>query len=403
NNPVAKALALAAIVLAVGGFAFFAYKLVTGGFAPAQIAREAEESDGEIVQLKAPSVPEEIPADIKTRMALGEQVNDLNQFELQQEPEPESTPEPEPEPVPVAAPPPPPAEPEPDPLQLWAEINAIGSYGQISEPPHQTASTSAAIANPLDSIRNRQTSTDLTASDPPASPQINLSLEREFLRGTVTRTIPAGSTATGAIASPVIWSPEVETNAERFVVQLTSPLRDDENLPAVSTHSELMVRVDGVLPNGYLRMSGVAVVTHLNGVRQEIPLAEGAISVRGEGGEALLASGDRRLDPGPDIAAQETGLFVLGALGEVGELLNRPSSTSTSSISSFGGSSFSSSVENGDINILGGILEGGADAVIPGIQSRTERSIEESMERSPLWTVEAGQPVQIVVNREIRL
>lgn len=78
------------------------------------------------------------------------------------------------------------------------------------------------------------------------------------------------------------------------MVRLTSPLRDASNLPAIPTGSEVVVRVDGVMPNGYVRMSGVAFVTHLGGRRQEIPLAAGIVTIRGESGDALLAEGDRR-------------------------------------------------------------------------------------------------------------
>ncbi|MEO1133679.1 MAG: hypothetical protein AAFX40_13345, partial [Cyanobacteria bacterium J06639_1] len=336
DNPVAKATALAAIVLAVGGFAFFSYKLMTGGFAPEPVASEVEEQDTAIARQMPQAEPTEIADDLKTRMALGEQANDLSEFERRQQPtpspEPSSPPEPTPAPpppaIPAASAPPPPAppepEPSPDPLQLWAQINEIGSYSGASEPAFPVASS--AIANPLAEIRSRPdplasiqerpnplaasvpSVTSSVPSDPRQSslaqlggmgspPQVDLRLEREVLQGGNARAIPAGTTAAGAIASPVIWSPDVESAAERFVITLSSPLRDVENLPAIPSGSELVVQVDGVLPNGYVRMSGVAVIANWGDRRQEIPLDAGAISVRGAGGEALLAKGDPRLDP----------------------------------------------------------------------------------------------------------
>ncbi|MEM9315134.1 MAG: hypothetical protein AAGA95_10950 [Pseudomonadota bacterium] len=436
DNPVAKATALAAIVLAVGGFAFFSYKLMTGGFAPEPTASEVEEQDTAIARQMPQAEPTAIADDLKTRMALGEQANDLSEFERRQQstPEPEPSPPPEPTPappppaIPSASVPPPPAppepEPSPDPLQLWAQINEIGSYSGASEPAFPVAASASAIADPLAEIRSRPDPLALiqdrpnalavsVSSDPQRSPlaqsegiesppQVDLRLEREVLQGGNARSIPAGTTATGVIASPIIWSPEVESAAERFVVTLSSPLRDVENLPAIPSGSELVVQVDGVLPNGYVRMSGVAVIANLGDRRQEIPLDAEAISVRGAGGESLLAKSDPRLDPGGDIAAQEAGLFVLGALGEVGELLNRPDSSSTSSTSALGGSSVISTIENGEADLLGGVLKGGTDAVIPSMQDRAQRSVEEAQSRSPLWTLSAGQPVQIIVNREIR-
>ncbi|MGK7908449.1 MAG: hypothetical protein AB4040_14670 [Synechococcus sp.] len=298
-------------------------------------------------------------------------------------------------------------------MQVLQQVTAMGSYGQISEPPFLTASTQAAIAGDLTATSLSPTTESQhwlkaqVTSDPNALPesdlQIDLGLERAYFQGTRARAIASGTMAEGQIAAPVVWSPSSsEGSAERFVIRLDSPLHDTRGMPAVPTGSEVVVQVDGIDPNGYVRMSGVALVLNVDS-RQEIPLPAGVLSVRGEGGQPLLAQGDPRLDAGPDIASQEAGLFALGALGEVGRLLNRPSSvTSSSTVSGFGGSTFSQ-VTNDSTNILGGVLAGGADAVIPGMQQRTQRSIDEAMDRERLWVVQAGQPVTVAVNREIRL
>ncbi|MEM9566671.1 MAG: hypothetical protein AAF974_00045 [Cyanobacteria bacterium P01_E01_bin.34] len=412
KSPYLKAAIVAVLCFGGTAAAFGTYRLLTGD--PPQMSdrqEEVAEESSDVTQLHPPELPPAESSGTMTRLAVSEQDRQLSEIEpLPEEPEEVEESPPEPSPAIAEGQPEPRPAPTPDPMQVLQQVTALGSYGQISEPPFLAADTEAAIAGePVDTSPSDSQHwltgqvTSQPARPPESELQIDVELERSYFEGTGTRSIASGTMAEGQIAAPVVWSPaSSEGTAERFVIRLDSPLHDTDGLPAVPSGSEVVVQVDGIDPNGYVRMSGVALVVNLDG-REEIPLAPGILTVRGDGGQPLLAQGDPRLDAGPDIASQEAGLFVLGAFGEVGRLLNRPSSvTSASTVSGFGGATFSQETNDGT-NILGGVLAGGADAVIPGMQQRTQRSIDEAMERERLWVVQAGQPVMVVVNREVRL
>ena len=393
----------------VAGFAtmFWLYSVVTDRMSVSSQPDEPEAEEAEIEQVLVQPDAVAVVDGSKTRMALGDQANDLETFQARQQP-PEELPS-----APVAAAPPSPQPTaSPDPLQVWNQMQSVGSFGQVQV---ASTSTSAPSNSPSSQSHSPDSSSRLAslvasrqapASEVPQTPAIDLQLERDFFNGGSNgRTVAAGTMTEGTIQSPAIWSPYDESNGrpELFVIRLSAPLLDTSGAPVASAGSELSVRIERVEPTGYVRMSGVAIAREVAGTTEQIPLPEGSVSVRGEGGEALLARGDARLDPGGDIAAMDAGLFAIGGLGKVGELLNRADSVQTNSFSGFGGSSFSSSVDNGDTNIVGGILEGGANAILPGVQQRNQRAINEALDREQIWVVEAGTAVTVVVNQELRL
>ena len=415
KQPLKKGWLFASVVMMGFSGLFAVYYLLTNRQAYATKPVPTEVEAAEIEQLYLQSETAGSESDNKTRMALGEQANDLVSFQELEEPAPEPEVEAPLPPVPVqpVAQVTPRPTPTPDPLQVWNQLQSVGSFGQVQVATSGSVSATIASSNQLSSTASASSrlsslvaSNRTAAADIPQSPAIDLRLERDFLNGgRSARAIAAGTTSEGTIEIPAIWSPYDEANGstELFVIQLSSPLVDTAGVPVVPSGSELSVRIDRVEPTGYVRMSGVAIAKEVGGQKQQFPLPAGSVSVRGEGGDALLARNDPRLDPGGDIASMDAGLFALGGLGKVGELLNRADSVQTNSFSGFGGSSFSSSVDNGNTNIVGGILEGGANAILPSIQQRNQRAIQEAMQREQLWVVEAGTAVTVVVNREIQL
>ena len=92
-------------------------------------------------------------------------------------------------------------------------------------------------------------------------------------------------------------------------------------------------------------------------------------------------------------AVQRFNLAILGGLGNVGELLNRPNSSTTV----IGGDRSISTEENGPVNVLAGILAGAADAVLPVEQARVMSRIQDYDQRPRIWYHDAGAEVLVFV------
>ena len=249
RQPYKKGWLLGAFVVVSFAGMFWLYYFVTNRMSISSTPEAVEPEDSEIEQLVVQPESAAVVDGSKTRMALGEQANDLDSFQVRAL-EPEDVP-----PVPVAANPPP-AQPQPtstpDPLQVWNQLQSVGSFGEVqvaanstsvaANPPsrqHQSPDSNARLAS---LVASRETSSSEVAQ----TPAIDMRLEREFFNGGPTgRTVAAGTMAAGTIQSPAIWSPydESSESTELFVIQLSGPLLDTSGYPIVPTGSELSVRI----------------------------------------------------------------------------------------------------------------------------------------------------------------
>ncbi|MGK7887940.1 MAG: hypothetical protein AB4042_01300, partial [Leptolyngbyaceae cyanobacterium] len=132
------------------------------------------------------------------------------------------------------------------------------------------------------------------------------------------------------------------------------------------------------------------------GGQRELLLPPGAIELRGQGGEPLMAG--QLNDPGDEIAAMDAGQFALGAIRRTAELYTR----SDSRVETRNNTTIVSE-NNPDPNILAGVLEGGTDAILESITERNRQAIASLESRPPIWVLDAGTPVQIFVNQSMQL
>ena len=179
---------------------------------------------------------------------------------------------------------------------------------------------------------------------------------------------------------------------QRFVVALTNPLLASDGAVLFPASSQVVFEVKNVQKNGLVEAVGVALID--GQVEYRLPI--GAISIRGQNGEPLIAE-RRRDDSG--LFGRDLQTFGLGAAAKVGEVLNRPQREST--YSGFGGGG--STVERGSPNILGAVLEGGFSPVLESNTRRNERAVQEIESRPPLWYIEQGKNVQIFINSSFQL
>lgn len=337
-----------------------------------------------------------------------------------------------PSPTPVRVPP-------PDPRQQWAQLAALGSFGQGSKNGALEADAGASASPPVlnpGAVRNGTLEADagVSASPPLLSPGAvpELPVPRDGVtnfRSAVSvaarasspddlgsRAVPpptgetvapvdapglvvfAGQSLAGTLAVPAVAfsgssaSPS-EGVGERFAVSLKMPLMSPDGTVALPQSALIIFQVDRVLTNGYVEAHAVAAVDGL----AEYRLPRNAVSVRGRSGEPLMAT--RRTTGGSDLFRMDMTAFVLGAAQQVGERLNQPTSESSTQ-SAFGSSS---SVTRGSPNILGAVMQGGATPVLQQILQRNQQASAEIQSRPPLWYVPAKTEVLIFVNSSFYL
>ncbi|WP_013325729.1 TrbI/VirB10 family protein [Gloeothece verrucosa] len=287
-----------------------------------------------------------------------------------------------------------------DPIKQWQQLALLGSYSAASVPfnaqntePSEDDSQGKVLdmssSNEADngSISNDKTPVILTSSTGDTE-------EMQLLGDSVQsgRLIPVGTKIPGEIATSIVWAQGTQ-QSEPFVVTITEPVRDRNGVEVLPPGTEIVFEVKGVHDSGMVQGNPVAI--RING--QEIELAPNVFGLRASGGKPLIAK--LRNGAGGELARQDAIGFVVGALGKVGEIVNRPSSTSTSS----GYGSFESSSTYNDPNLMGAVLEGGFKPLSEQLLERNKKEIDDLEGRERLWYLKQGTKVQIIVNKSLEL
>ncbi|MBE9130099.1 hypothetical protein IQ258_29200, partial [Coleofasciculus sp. LEGE 07081] len=246
-----------------------------------------------------------------------------------------------------------------DQTEQWAKLAGLGSYGQVVLP-------------------QAEVKTDV-------SPVAYQQPDRQVVQ--------AGTVVAGEIAVPVAI-PEDGTG-QRFVVTLTEDMPDVEGNSAIAAGQFLVFEVEGVDSSGLVSAKAVSVVDQEGNER-----AVSAAFALESDGRPLIAQ--RLFDVGSDVASMDLGLFALGAVSKLGEILNRPKQQSSTSTSGSSTSTSSTSV-SGEPNLLGAIMEGGATPVLDAIASRNEDAIERMNDQDNAWMLPPGLQVIIRVTQPVRI
>jgi Bacterial conjugation TrbI-like protein len=227
---------------------------------------------------------------------------------------------------------------------------------------------------------------------PPESPPVLEEEEAQILASADRQhSLTVGTRAEGELITPVVVT---GNNADRFTIKLTQPLMDNQGQTAFPEGTELVVQVDSVAETGQVHLSAIAATWSIDGQQRELMLPPGAIQVRGERGEPLVA--EHFDDRGDEIAGMDAGQFLLGAAGRAAQLYTRSGSQIQTR-----SSSTVITEENLDPNILAGLVEGGTDAVLESIQERNQRAIERMEELPNIRFIDTGTEVEIFVNQSI--
>ena len=218
--------------------------------------------------------------------------------------------------------------------------------------------------------------------------------------------VKIGSTVSGKLITPMIWgntsNANVSTrtsnsnNPDKFIVEISKPLRDKDGLIAVPKNSQIVFQIKNIQQSGLVKIQAIQIIIH----GQEYPLPANAIAIRGRSGKPLIASKWNKKNR--DIAKRDIETFTVGSLAKIGKVLNQPKQEQISTNSSFGTSTFSSTTRSRS-NILGAVLSGGFEPLTQQILQRNQRAITKMQQQEEVWFLKAGTDVQVFVNQSFQL
>ncbi|MEM9092519.1 MAG: TrbI/VirB10 family protein, partial [Cyanobacteria bacterium P01_F01_bin.53] len=278
----------------------------------------------------------------------------------------------------------------PDPQAQWLAASNAGILGvspmlEPVEPPVNLSEVATAFEPPADyRLKGQPTSTPIK-SEPV---QLTQSIPGLFDAGP--SLIPMGQGARAVVTTPITWLNE----GDQFFVQVTEPIYAQNEQVAIPEGAYVIVQPVSVDPSS--RLGELAVVGLVIG-DETIPIDYALISIKGAGGDPLVA--DTYGDIGSDIAANDAEMMLIGALGRVGEELIRPDSESITN-TAFGSSV---STTNGDTNILGAILAGGAEQLVARMGDRNQERLDDIRARSPIFYIPEGREVEVYINENFEL
>ncbi|MFP4008568.1 MAG: TrbI/VirB10 family protein [Spirulinaceae cyanobacterium] len=283
-----------------------------------------------------------------------------------------------------------------DPNERLAMLQSYGVYTSQLEPEANSSSLRTATSeNPRLGAISRQNevptaqvaSSDLTADEAailtgnPLQPSDHLEVE-------------VGSRAEAVLVTPIVWAEELEgEEMPQFVVALAQDWVNADGETVLKEGTELVFVLEQIHASGLVIADATTLILP-DGSEQALP--PGAITLNGSQGAPLAADLIRLGED--EIARRDLQVALFGALGNLGQVLNRPEQENRFSTSSTFGESSQTLVRNGNPNWAGALLEGGFSSLVEPRIERNQTQIEALRDRPALWYLEAGHPVEILVN-----
>ncbi len=264
----------------------------------------------------------------------------------------------------------------PDPHQAWYEASNSGVFGSM--PVVQKVSEPVATETIDDSPYQLKTASF-------TEPQSAYESVKSVPGLIEPDTIPMGQSADAVVATPIVWL----NQNDQFLIELQEDILNNRGEVAIPAGAAVVVQPVSVdASSGYAALAAVGLLID----NQLIPIDYTTVAIRGESGDPLIA--ERYGNPGSEIAANDLELFAIGALGRIGDVLTRPDNQSIST-GAFGGSV---NTEYGDRNIVGAILQGGAEQIADRMSDRNESRLSELRSRAQIYYLPEGRRVQFYIN-----
>jgi hypothetical protein len=216
---------------------------------------------------------------------------------------------------------------------------------------------------------------------------------------TAMREIAIGSSAQAKVIVPMIWDEAGQSpTAGRFAVQLTEDVIATDGAIALPSGTVLITQVENVTRGNRLVSQSVVALVYPDsaGRIQQVPIPPGYLIVRGIDNQPLIA--DSLFDRGSEIAKADILVGILGSLGRVGEIINRPAQETFSQQSGFFGSTAVKTTTSSEPNILAAALEGFFTPTAQRLRERSDRNAQELLKRGNVAIVPEGTQVSVFVN-----
>lgn len=213
-----------------------------------------------------------------------------------------------------------------------------------------------------------------------------------------TKTVAIGTSTPAKVTTPMIWDQSGSmTDNGRFTVTLSKDMLATDGSIALLRGTVLVVQTQSVNPgNKLVDTSVVAVVYQDNsGNIQQEQVPPGNILIRGANTHPLLAK--NLVDNGGKIARQDILIGIVGSLGKIGEIINRPKQQTTIHQNGTFGSIVSNST-NSKTNVLAAALEGFFKPMSGRLTTRADRTIKELEQQPNVAVIPEGTQVSIFVN-----
>jgi hypothetical protein len=310
---------------------------------------------------------------------------------------PRSMPKPAVQPSPVvqrrSEEPPAPAQ-EINPLERWIAAAQLGSHGQFSA-IEETETTEADTASTQPAVQYAALSVPAKSKQQaaPQTSEVDFDEETPILQEQPRQLLMPGTGAKAVLATPFVWDGSEDTQSDLLSVVLAEPLLAADGTVALPAKTQLLVEARSLSESGLVRLAAISAIVQQDGQQYEVALPENVIGIRGSEGKPLIAQ--KLNDKGREVRRRDATRFALGAIGRATGLINRPRSESVVSNSD----GFSRSTQNDEPDLLAGILEGGADAILDDLDERNEEAISAIEQRPDILFLKAGTKVEAFVNQ----
>lgn len=211
--------------------------------------------------------------------------------------------------------------------------------------------------------------------------------------------VPLGTVAAASVMTPLVWDTSGDSNAQtgRFKIELTEDVKASNGAVALPKGTQLIVQATEVSPDNYLVSASAIAILYPGqdgNLRQET-LPPEAVLIQGHYGEPLVA--EKLNDLSSEITQQDLLVGGLSALGQAGSLLNQPDEEFSQLINS-GGFSSTTVRRSQSPDLLPALVEGFFNTTAERIRERSERNIQELIERDTIVVIPKDAQVSIVIN-----
>lgn len=203
--------------------------------------------------------------------------------------------------------------------------------------------------------------------------------------------ILVGTTTIGKLETPIAWASNDQSSLN-YLVRVTKEVKASDGTVVVPVNSYLVVQMSNTNTDNYAQLYATAILINQDGDTQERKLPENAVRILGGDGAPLKAQTGR----GRDVMGSIFSATIAG-IAKAAQIQNSP----TSSITTSDGFSSTTSVTNGNRNVLAGFGEGVFGSILEDIKSSNERQAQSLNGASKVFVIEAGKTVKIYVNQTV--